>query len=122
MMYKWRPTVLELHKVLNEILHEAVLLRQISLEGHHLVYNCVVLVLECADVRGELLLLARHTLDLQMNPFQKVRGARRWCTAWLALLSVPRYLSLDVLQRVPAIHVELGMSEDPTLRRDRTAR
>ena len=68
-----RRTVLELHEVLDKILHQAVLLRQISLEGHHLVHDRVILVFECADMRRELFLLARHALDLQMNPFQDVR-------------------------------------------------
>lgn len=66
-------TILRLQKVLNQVLHQAVLLGHIPLEVDHLVENVLVIVLEIADVGSHVLLRALHPVDFDLKGFNRGR-------------------------------------------------
>lgn len=61
------PTILNLKEILDEILHEPVLLGHVALEVDHLVEDVLVVTLEVANVRGHLLLCPGHAIDLLLH-------------------------------------------------------
>ena len=59
-----KPTILQLQKVADQILHQTILLRHIPLEAHHLVQHVLVVDFEIAYMRRHLVLCACHAFDL----------------------------------------------------------
>lgn len=59
-------TILHLQKVTDQVLHEAILLRHVSLEVHHLGEHVLVIVFQVADMCRHVILRLNETLDLSL--------------------------------------------------------
>ncbi len=99
---------------MNQVLHQAILLRHVPLEVDHLVENILVVVLEVADMGSHLLLRALHPVDLYLESLNCCGVVRRGVTS-ATRFADGRNFSLDVLQRVPSIGMEVRVSECPAL-------
>lgn len=62
-----KPTILQLQKVADQVLHQPVLLRHVPLEAHHLVKHVLVVDFQVSDVRRHFVLGACHAFDLVLE-------------------------------------------------------
>lgn len=145
---KKRPkshTILDLQKVLYQILHQPVLLRHVPLEIDHLLQHLLVIPLQTPNMRAHVLLRAREAVDLRLQRRARgravpravaeggrgggrgqggggegrVRGCGRGGGVLLLLLlrglALRGHFALDVLERVAPLGVEVGVAERPAL-------
>jgi len=69
-------TILDLEEVLNEILHESVLLSDVALEVDHFGKDVLVISLEITNVGGHVLLCLEKAVDLGLESFYGGGAAR----------------------------------------------
>ena len=115
------PTIFELQEVLYQVLHQAVLLCHVPLEVDHLGEHGLVVALEVAHVRDELLLVAGHLVEAGLEGLHG--GARGGGRGGVGCgFAGGGDLALDVFEGVSAIDVEIGMAEGPALQANASAR
>jgi len=70
---KNKLTILHLQKVTDQVLHEAILLRHISLEVHHLGEHVLVIALQVAYVGRHVILRLNEALNLRLQGLNRYR-------------------------------------------------
>lgn len=126
-------TILYLQEILNQILHEPVLLRHISLKVDHLVQHLLVIPLQVPYVGSHLLLRSRQAVDLSLELSRLGRGGgRRGVGTQLSVgwvggcggcgggdgFSLSGDFAFDIFESVSTLGMEIGMAERPTLHRN----
>lgn len=125
------PTILELQKVLDQILHQPVLLSHVALEVDHFAEHALIVALQVPDMLRHLVVRLGQTVDLRLHGLDgdvvcpvcrrharaaaSTPTARAHVPAAASSLALGGHLALDVLQSVSSVSLEVRVSKRPCL-------
>ena len=120
------PTILQLQEVLNQVLHEAVLLGHVALEVDHLAEHALVVGLEVPDVLRHLVVRLREPFDLRLHGLDRrvicpvgggdaraASGAR--AAARIRCLALRGHFALNVFEGISPVGLEIRVAKRPAL-------